>query len=156
MQITRWKIYLWLGWTCFATGICFLILAIGFGAYESWFLIQSSEVQGRVIANIPIQVGTPAQNSFCPRFEYETTDGITYVETGSACSAPPTFAVGDQVRVNYLKAHPASGQIDSFGAKWGLVLGFAIAALVLTPIGSFFFKRLRSQGHSLVPTQPWS
>lgn len=156
MQITRWKVYLWLGWTGFSTGICFLLLAIGFGAYESWFLTQSSEAQGKVIANVAIQVGTPAQNSYCPQFQYETADGITHVKTGSACSDPPTFVVGDRVRVNYLKSHPASGQIDSFGAKWGLVLGSAIAALVLTPIGMVFLNRLRSQGHSLDLTQLWS
>jgi hypothetical protein len=155
MRLTRWKIYLWIGWTGFATGICFLLLAIGFAAYEGWFLKQSSKAQGSVIANVPIKIGTPAQSSFCPEFQYETEDGVTHVETGSACSNPPSFAVGDRVRINYLKSNSANGQIDSFGAKWGLVLGFGIAALVLTPIGIVFFSRLRSQGHSLDPIGFW-
>jgi hypothetical protein len=46
MRLPRWKIYLWIGWTGFATGICFLLLAIGFAAYEGWFLKQSSKAQG--------------------------------------------------------------------------------------------------------------
>ena len=63
----------------------------------------------------------------------------------------PVTEVRARVRVNYLKSNPVN---DSFGAKWGLVLGFAIAALVLTPIGMVFF-RLRSQGHSLDPIRFW-
>jgi Protein of unknown function (DUF3592) len=161
MQLTRWKIYLWLGWTGFTTGISFLLLTIGFAAYESWFLAHSLKAQGIVIANLSnqsqadAQGGTTTQTTYCPQFRYQTPDGTSYVETSSACSNPPSFAVGETLAVNYLKSNHAHAQTDSFGAKWGLVLGFSIAALVMTPFGLFFFSRLRKQGHSLDLTSFW-
>ena len=46
-------------------------------------------------------------------------------------------------------------QIDSFGIKWGLVLGFGIARAALLPIGVFLLWGLRSKGFSLDPLRFW-
>ncbi len=151
-----------IGWTGFATGISFLFFAIGFAAYEGWFLKQSSVTQGIVIANVQIetianpQTAGPAQRSFCPQFQYKTPDGVSHVQTSSACSNPPSFSVGDRVGINYLRSNPTNGQIDSFGAKWGFVLVFGIAALVLTPIGIVVLTRMRLRGQSLDLLKFWT
>jgi Protein of unknown function (DUF3592) len=161
MQLTRRRIYLLLGWTGSVTGLCFLVLAIGFATYEVWFLSQSSRAKGIVTANIPtqipadVQTNTPARTSFCPQFQYQTPDGITQTNTSSACSNPPVFAVGDQIQVNYLKTSEGNGQVDSFGEKWGLLVAFLIAAFALMPVGIFFFRRLKSQGLSIDPMSYW-
>jgi hypothetical protein len=162
MRLNRWKMALLIGWTGFATGISFLFLAIGFAAYEGWFLKQSSVTQGIVIANVQTETRVNpetaglGQGSFCPQFQYKTPDGVTRVQTSLACSNPPRFSVGDRVRINYLRSNPANGQMDSFGAKWGLVLGFGIAALVLTTIGIVVLARLRLRGQSLDPLEFWT
>ena len=62
---------------------------------------------------------------------------------------------GEKIHIHHLRPHPESGQIDSFGAKRGLALGFGIACGVLLPIGIFLLTRLRSQGYSLDPLSFW-
>ena len=59
--------------------------------------------------------------------------------------------MGEKVLVQYLSSRPSDGQIDSFGAKWELILGFGIASGVLPPLGVILLHRLRSQGFSLDP-----
>jgi hypothetical protein len=157
----RWKIYLWLGWTGMATGSCFLLAAISLAAYESFFLTHSSKAQGIVIANIESQVAadpqtnTAAHTNYCPQFRYESADGATHTVTASTCSAPPSFAIGEQIRVNYSNSDYDHAQIDSFGDQWGLVLGFGLAAVVLLPIGFVLLRRVRPLNHSLDPIGYW-
>jgi len=155
MRVRSWKIRLVIGYTGAATGICFLLFAIGFALCEASFLARSSVALGTVVANLESQVGVPAQKTFCPQFQYESDDGNVRTLTSSACSSPPTFSVGEKIHVHYLKSHPGSGQIDSFGAKWGLALGFGIACGALLPIGFFLLSGLRSQGFSLDPLSFW-
>jgi Protein of unknown function (DUF3592) len=161
MRLNGSKIRLVIGYAAVATGTCFLLLAVGFAICEASFLLRSSEAQGTVIANLESrsdadsQSGTAAQQTFCPQFRYESVDGTTHTVTSSACASPPTFAVGEKVRIHYLSSHPESGQIDSFGAKWGFVLGFGIASGALLPIGISFLNRLRAQGSSLDPISFW-
>jgi hypothetical protein len=151
----RWKIYLWLGWTGMATGSCFLLVAIGFAAYETFFLTHSSNAQGTVIANVEshtaadAQTGSPAQTNYCPQYRYQSMDGAAYTVTSSSCSNPPSFSIGEQVHVNYANWDHGDSQIDSFGDRWGFVLGFGAAAVVLMPIGFVLLRRVRAQGHSL-------
>jgi hypothetical protein len=155
MRLSSWKIRLVIGYTGAATGTCCLLLAVGFAVYEASFLTRSSEAQGTVIANLGSQIGEPTQQTFCPQFQYESEDGGVQTITSSACSSPPTFSVGEKIHIHYLRSHPESGQIDSFGAKWGLAVGFGIACGVLLPIGIFLLSRLRSQGYSLDPLTFW-
>jgi hypothetical protein len=154
----RWKIFLWLGWTGMATGSCFLLVAIGWAAYESFLLTHSLKTKGTVIANVESktaadpQTGTPAHTDYCPQFRYQSADGIAHVVTGSVCSDPPSFSVGEQVRVDY---SDWSAQIDSVGDQWGFVMVFGFCAIVLMPIGFMLLRRIRQQGHSLDPIGFW-
>ena len=155
MRLSSWKIRLLIGYTGTAAGTCFLLLAVGFAVYEVSFLARSSEAQGTVIANLGSRIEEPAQQTFCPQFQYESEDGQVQTITSSACSSPPTYFVGEKIHVHYLRSHPGSGQIDSFGIKWGLVLGFGIAGAALLPIGVFLLWGLRSKGFSLDPLRFW-
>jgi len=153
MKLPRWKIFLLLGWTGVVTGSCFLIVAIGVATHESLFLTHSLRTQGTIISNVETQTaadpGTPAQTNYCPQFRYRSVDGVTHVVTSSSCSNPPSFTTGEQIRVSYSNSNYDHAQADSFGARWGLVLGFGLAAVVLTPIGLVLLRRLRLQGHSV-------
>jgi len=157
----RWKIYLWLGWTAAVTGSVFLLIAIGVATYGAFFLMHSSTAQGTVIANVETQIpadprnGTQAQTNYCARFRYMSAGGVTHVVTEATCSNPPSFKIGEQVRVNYPNWDYGSGQIDAFGDRWGFAIGFGLAAVVLTPIGFALLRRLRLQGHSLDPIGFW-
>lgn len=155
-----WKVFLGLGWTGMVTGSGFLLVAIGFAAYESFFLAYSSETQGTVIANVESKIAaepqtqTPDHTNYCPQFRYQSADGIAHVVTG-LCSDPPSFTVGEQVRVNYANWDHDNGQIDSVGDQWGFAVVFALAAAVLMPIGFVLLRRVRSEGHSLDPIGFW-
>jgi Protein of unknown function (DUF3592) len=155
MRLSSWKIRLVIGYTGAAAGTCFLLLAVGCAVYEASFLTRSLEAQGTVIANVGSQIRESTQQTFCPQFQYESEDGSVQTITSSACSSPPTFSVADKIHIHYLRSHPESGQIDSYGAKWGLALGFGIACGVLLPIGVFLLNGLRSQGYSLDPLSFW-
>ena len=161
MPLTRWKTDLLVGWIGAVTGISFLLLATGFTAFEGTFLIQSSQTDGIIVANVPSKVpanmdaNTPELTVLCPEFQYETSKRAKYTKTGSMCTDPPIFAVGDRVKVNYLTSDESSGQIDRFAAKWRFAVGFSIPALVLILIGLFFLRRVRSQGHTLDLTNYW-
>jgi hypothetical protein len=160
MKLTRWKIYLLLGWTTLATGFCFLLVAIGFAAYEAFFLTHSARAQGTIIANVvkvsPADTqGNPAQTDYCPQFRYYSADAVMHTVTSSACSNPPSFSIGEQVDVHYANWNYDDAQTDSFGARWGFVLGFGVAAIVLMPIGFVLLRRVQAQGHSLDPIGFW-
>jgi hypothetical protein len=156
----RWKIYLWLGWTGMVTGSGFVLVAIGLASYEALFLANSSETQGTVIANVESKIAanqetqTPAHTDYCPEFEYQSADGVTHKVTG-LCSDPPSFAVGEHVRVKYANWDHGNGQIDSVGDQWGFDIAFGLVAAVLMPIGFVLLRRVRLQGHSLDPIGFW-
>jgi hypothetical protein len=144
-----------------ATGSCFLLVAIGWTAYEGFFLTHSSKTQGTVIANVASQVpadpqtNTAAHTNYCPQFRYQSADEATHSVTASMCSDPPSFTIGEQVRVRYSNWDYDHAQIASFGDRWGFVLVFGIAAAVLLPIGFVLLRRIRLQGHSLDPIGFW-
>jgi hypothetical protein len=147
MRLTDSKIRLWLGYTATATGAAFFVLMLAFAVHEFVFLARSSVARAVVIANIPVS-STP-ETSFCPRFEYRDVDGELHTVTSGACASPPSFTVGQTILVNYRSSNPEDAQTDSFGARWGLPLGFGIAALILLPPGVLLLRRLRMQGDSL-------
>jgi len=149
MTLAGWKIRLLVGWTGLATGTCFLLFAIGFAVYEGYFLSHSTATEGTVLANIEVQQPDASTGAFCTQFQYESADGTTHTMTSSACADPPAFAVGQRIRIHYANSNPADAQTDSFGAKWGMVLGFGIATLLLLPLGALFLSRTRKEGHSL-------
>jgi hypothetical protein len=155
MKVTRWKVYLGLGWTGLATGSCFLLLSVGFAVYEAFFLTHSSRTQGNVTANVEThtaadaQTGTPAQTDYCPQFRYQSANGNTHIVTSSSCSRPPSFTIGEQVGVRYSNSNYDHAQIDSVGDQWGFVVAFALVAVVLMPIGFVLLRRVHLQGHTL-------
>jgi hypothetical protein len=71
------------------------------------------------------------------------------------CSDPPSFTIGEQVRVKYANWDYDNGQIDSVGDRWGFVVAFGLVAVVLMPIGFVLLRRVRLQGHSLDPIGFW-
>jgi hypothetical protein len=161
MRLTGSKIRLLIGHVSFLSGAAFFILAICTGAYEAVFLSKSLMSEGTVVSLIAgvadsnAGAGESTQTSLCPRVRYLTDTGIEEVFTSSACVFPAAFKVGQNVGVRYLKSAPQAAQTDSFGSRWGLCLGFAIASALLLPIGISVLYRLRSQGYPLDPIGFW-
>src|SRR5438270_4470871 len=79
---TKWKIMLVAGWALTAAGGAFGLVAAGCAVYETVFLSRSDEVRGVVIAMITSHVdadltnNTPAQDVYCPQFQYRSADGV--------------------------------------------------------------------------------
>jgi len=141
------------------------LAALAFAVYEAFFLANRSQAQGVIVANLAHtsrsepDVPTPGApvetTTFCPQFEFQSADGKLQRVESSDCTAPPTYAVGQKVSVNYLRSSPDNAQVDSFDAKWGFVLIFGIVAVILLPIGSVLLRRLKLDGHSLDPLSFW-
>jgi hypothetical protein len=153
LALERLAVAALIAWTGAATGTAFLLLTVGFAAYECWFLSHSLTTEGKIVANIrTIDRSDEQSNSsatYCPQFQYTSSDSIVHTATSNACSNPPAFKLGQAVQVHYSKSNFADPQTDSFGAKWGLTLGFGIGTAIMLPIGLLLLTRLRAQGHPL-------
>ncbi|MDE1178561.1 MAG: DUF3592 domain-containing protein [Edaphobacter sp.] len=146
-----------IGTIALLNGAGFLLCAAVTCTHEFLFLRRSDATYGIVQANvlrhteIDAEVGGTTVDLYCPQFFFTDDDGGSRTFTSSTCVNPPTYAVGQRIRIRYLRSHPESAQADSFGAMWGISLGFGIAALLLLSVGAVLLLRLRSQGHPLDP-----
>jgi hypothetical protein len=123
--------------TCCGLSPCFPIIAFALGFKSEIFLHRCLTTSGIVTANTPIQSTDESGTTitFAPVFTYRASDGRAYAVTASSSSNPPSYAMGQQVRVLYEADDPAGARIDSFGELWGFPLGFAIASLICGAIG---------------------
>lgn len=86
--------------------------------------------------------------NYAPTFTFKAIDGRDYSVTSDVASNPPSFEVGEEVRIVYIKSNPGSAKIDSFWQLWLVetVLGF---------LGIFFagagYLLLRYEKRSLLP-----
>ncbi len=96
-------------------GVGTLAAGLGFVTYTSVWLIRSVPGQGTVIDLVP---NSPGQGTvvddgdgnipFSARFRFKAHDGKVYMATAGVATNPPSFEVGEDVRVRYLPTDPTS------------------------------------------------
>jgi Protein of unknown function (DUF3592) len=159
-QWPPWKRRLFFGLTFTGTGTAFLAVSCGLLTYEAWFVAHSRTTPGKISANIEQQTAadpgtnTTATTCFRPQFQYVTADGTLHNTTGSICSSPASFSVGESVTIRYLQLNQDHAQIDSFGEEWGFSLVFGLVGLVAVP-GLFMLRRVRKEGHPIDIISLW-
>ena len=66
-----------------------------------------------------------------PTFTFKAVNGAAYSVTSGVASNPPSFEVGERVRIRYIRSNPKSAEIDSFWQLW-------FVAVVCSGLGIFF------------------
>jgi hypothetical protein len=112
-------------------GIVAAVIGCGFAAYQSIWLFRSIPTRGIIVELTPIRDQEQNATSYAPRFTFKNDYGRAYTVTSSVQSNPPEFAVGEQVRVRYIRSNPSSAKLDSFWQLW-------LVPFVCTSLGIFF------------------
>jgi hypothetical protein len=152
-RMDGWQRRLFFGWTFLLVGLSSLVVALGMAVYEVILRAHSTAAPAIILANIKHEAqaepdsNQPSTITYCPQFRYTSSDGGSHTIMGSFCSNPPTFAVGQQVRVIYPLGDSNRAQIADVGDQWGLPIAFSIVAVFMIPAGLFLLVRVRKQGH---------
>jgi hypothetical protein len=105
-------------------GLTTLVAGLGFLTYTSVWLLRSVPGQGTVIdlvPNVPGQ-GTVIDDGdgipYSARFKFKAHDGKVYIATAGVATSPPSFEIGEDVRLRYLPTDPASAKLSYFWQLW--------------------------------------
>jgi hypothetical protein len=115
-------------------GLLLIVVSLGIGSYQHFTISHGSVADGTVVENVPRGRGNP---SYSPRIEFRTKQGrdVSFMTTFS--SNPPTYNIGDKVKVVY----DDDGEIPrvlSFGLRFGLAWSLLCAGLALVVIAFGF------------------
>jgi hypothetical protein len=131
-------------------GLVTLVLGFGFGTYTSIWLFRSLPGQGTVTDLIP-QTNNDGNINYSAQFRFKARDGQLYTATAGVATNPPSFAVGEDVRVRYLPTDPASAKLSYFWQLWfEPVLSAGLGMLF---VGAGYLLLRRERRASLCSTQ---
>ncbi|WP_449727813.1 DUF3592 domain-containing protein [Granulicella aggregans] len=85
--------------------------------YTSIWLFRSVPEQGVVIDLIP-QRDDNGNINYSARFKFKAGDGKVYTATAGVATNPPSFEIGENVRVRYLQTNPVSAKLSYFWQLW--------------------------------------
>ena len=98
-------------------GLATLVVGFGFATYTSIWLCRSVSGKGIVIDLIP-QNDDNGNINYSARFRFKADDGKVYIATAGVATNPPSFEVGEDVRVKYLPTNPSSAKLSYFWQLW--------------------------------------
>jgi len=120
--------------TLLVIGPVFLVVSTLSIALTIVFLRSSVRTEGYV-SSLAKQVGNEGSVTDMPVFDFTDAQGLSHQISGSVASNPASFHVGERVSVIYGRSNPAQARIDTTGQIWGLSIGFAVAAFVVSVLG---------------------
>ena len=132
-------------------GLVTLVLGFGFVMYTSMWLFRSVPGRGTVIDLIP-QSDADGNINYSARFRFKANDGRVYIATAGVATNPPSFEIGEDVRVRYLPTDPMSAKLSYFWQLWFETVLCAGLGVLFTGAGYFLLRRERRS--SLRSTQP--
>lgn len=100
--------------------VCGLVTSasgIGFAVYTSFWMYRSVSGQGTVIDLVP-QTDGDGTISYSARFQFRAQDGEVCTAMAGVATNPPSFAVGETVRVRYIPHDPRSAKLSYFWQLW--------------------------------------
>lgn len=98
-------------------GFALLLMGFGFATYTSIWLCRSVPGQGAVV-DLVAQNDDNGNVNYSARFRFRARDGKVYVATAGVATNPPSFAIGEDVRVRYIPRNPASARLAYFWQLW--------------------------------------
>ncbi|UWZ87015.1 DUF3592 domain-containing protein [Occallatibacter riparius] len=114
-----------------AGGVGVAVIGVGFAIHTTLFLRSALSATGTVAELQSLKDDQSGGIVYSPIFRFAAADGQTYTITSSTGSNPPSFVVGQTVRVLYEREHPSDALIDSFGQLW-------LFPLIFCPLGIAF------------------
>lgn len=134
--------------TWLVCGLVTLVLGFGFGTYTSAWLFRSVPGQGTVISLVP-QSDADGNVNYSAQFKFKANDGNAYIATAGVATNPPSFEIGEAVRVRYLPANPMSAKLSYFWQLWFEPVLCAGLGVLFTGAGYLLLRReRRSSLHS--------
>lgn len=132
------------GWIFFSLGMLFLAIAAGAWLFGAIFRMQAEQATGTVI-DVPVRHYADG-NAYCPVVRFRARQGGTYTHYSDICSWPPSYEVGQEVRIYYDPQNPERVQMEDFFGTWFIPLLFGFMGLVFGSIGYFtLFPNLLSK-----------
>lgn len=145
MGIKTWSLGLgkglaWL-WIFPAVGALLLSLAAGAWVLGQRFEARALKAEGVVTAlrlSASRDSNGRTSNTYCPVVNYQTADGQGIEFAGSTCARPPSYEVGERVRVLYEADAPYQASLDGFAERWLMTLILGSIGTVFALIGAAF------------------
>jgi hypothetical protein len=136
-------------------GIATLVAGFGFVTYTSMWLFRSVPGQGTVIDLVP-QMDDNGNINYSARFRFQARDGKVYIATAGVATDPPSFEIGEGVRVRYLPTDPMSAKLSYFWQLWFESVLCAGLGVVFTGAGYFLLRRERRSSLRAAQSRPAS
>jgi hypothetical protein len=118
------------------------VLGLGFVTYTSIWLFRSVPGKGTVIGLIP-QRDADGNLNYSARFSFKANDGKVYIATAGVATNPPSFEIGEGVRVRYLPTDPVSAKLSYFWQLWFEPVLCAGLGVFFTGAGYLLLRRER-------------
>jgi hypothetical protein len=125
---------------CLVNGPIFIALALGFGIYTGMFLHRSVSVDGTVVRLDIVRDNDNNSLTYSPVFTFAANDGNSYTVSSNISSNPPSFEVGENVRVLYEPKYPTRAKIGAFWQLWTMPVVFGILGTIASVVGFFLFR----------------
>jgi hypothetical protein len=134
-------------------GASFLTMGLGMALWTAHFLSRSVSAQGTVVQMRAVQDAKTHTETYAPVIGFVARDGHSYTVDSHSSSNPPSYVVGEMVRVLYDPEDPAEGKIDSVWQVWGIAIVFsALGSLfLLTGIVLLWIGRRRKRREAAFP-----
>ena len=119
-------------WILFVIAIPLFVVSLSMAAYQHWSIKSGKITDGTVVENVARS--SSGSGKFSPKIGFKTRQGAEVHFMTSFSSNPPSYNVGDRVKVVYQGAGE-DARILSFGLRFGLswaLMGGAIALLILS------------------------
>ena len=136
----NWKVlfrrFLWIACRTWLTaGLCSLGVALGFGIHNGTLLLRSIVAKGAVLILEPVRDQEGNTFNYAPVFTFNAVDGRSYTVKSAIATNPPESAVGDRVRVLYVKSDPEGARLANFWQFWFVPVLLAALGLFFTGAG---------------------
>jgi len=120
-----------------SVGIALLLGAAYSYEYTRSFVAEAIQTNGTVIALEPVHSAN--STTYRPRVRFEDAEGRSVELSSSTSTSPPSYSVGERVRVFYRRGTPDDAMLDGFFSLWGAATILAALGAVFTLIGAGVF-----------------
>lgn len=134
-------------------GLTTLAVGFGFAAYTSMWLFRSVPGQGTVIDLTP-QRDDDGTINYSARFRFKAHDGKEYIANAGVATNPPSFEIGEDVRVRYLPTDPMSAKLSYFWQLWFEPVLCVSLGVAFTTAGYLLLRRERRSSLRLSQPSP--
>ncbi|SFO30927.1 Protein of unknown function [Variovorax sp. PDC80] len=105
-------------------GAALFVMALLVAAHTVYFIRSAVHAQGEVIDLLHVESDDDGDGTWKPRVRFRTAAGETIDFESSTSSNPPSYEVGEAVRVLHAPGNPRNARIDSFFSLWGMPIVF--------------------------------